>query len=765
MNLEQCLKRCTWRRLWGIAYGRGLTVPQQPSKDDLLALVEIDMRRPGALAENLAKLPADALTALQLLALHDGWLPARTFQRRFGPLRALKGQVGDRTAPTPPWRHPLSNTEQLWYHGLIYPQARPQGHPSLDPNGFCLPDELAPLLPPPPSPVQPASTPIDPPDPPDLLYNLTSFLAYLARYEGRVRQGRWLTPGQFRPLIDRFRPSGCALLAADRRCRGERATRHLRALHFVAEAAGFLPLPPTPGPRRTWSRGRPRKIVRARTGAPPSPRRTVRIDDPARPHPRAIDSPPEVLDLVPTLHWHDWLDRPAPEQLALLRRTLLAHTPRQVQRWRDYALPGSKEEDPLAPMYRLKGALADCPTDGTWLDLSAFLAHLSWRYLELDPGQHHQPDDAHRRVLAGFLAWLGLVQLDRWESPTRFRLTPAGAVLVGHQNTSKGLLWSPAALRIISFEQQALSLSVDPACPPALLYQLQTLPQIEWPGPAVIHLTPGTLAHTSGREVAALVTVLNAGLEEPLSKEAVQAIQRWAGTGADLAIRQVTLLESGAPNFLAHLAGQRGIRRHFRRSFGRHAVQLDTNSLESLLRKLRRRGIVPEMEGKLDPADRPRPGHLWGPEDAGHLLLAARLYNRLPACIRPTHTIPQPTLDRLAGGLSPRILETVGQMVKAALGRLYDLVDGRYAPPPAVRPPADEEERILETVHHALEAGQILEIAYYTAGRGVLTRRTVDPLRMEERHGVLYLVGYCHLRRAERVFRVDRIIEAEIAAE
>jgi predicted DNA-binding transcriptional regulator YafY len=38
-----------------------------------------------------------------------------------------------------------------------------------------------------------------------------------------------------------------------------------------------------------------------------------------------------------------------------------------------------------------------------------------------------------------------------------------------------------------------------------------------------------------------------------------------------------------------------------------------------------------------------------------------------------------------------------------------------------------------------------------------VTQRHVDPLRLEWRGDVAYLIAYCHLRQAQRVFRVERI--------
>jgi predicted DNA-binding transcriptional regulator YafY len=64
---------------------------------------------------------------------------------------------------------------------------------------------------------------------------------------------------------------------------------------------------------------------------------------------------------------------------------------------------------------------------------------------------------------------------------------------------------------------------------------------------------------------------------------------------------------------------------------------------------------------------------------------------------------------------------------------------------------------LLEALEAAIEAGETVEIDYYTASRAHQTTRRVDPLRLEWRGDVVYLIAYCHLREDQRVFRVDRI--------
>jgi predicted DNA-binding transcriptional regulator YafY len=65
----------------------------------------------------------------------------------------------------------------------------------------------------------------------------------------------------------------------------------------------------------------------------------------------------------------------------------------------------------------------------------------------------------------------------------------------------------------------------------------------------------------------------------------------------------------------------------------------------------------------------------------------------------------------------------------------------------------------LEIVVYATQSRHRLSIRY-RAGDGKLTERDVDPYQVVHRFGRWYLIGYCHLRRDQRVFRLDHILSA-----
>ncbi len=81
---------------------------------------------------------------------------------------------------------------------------------------------------------------------------------------------------------------------------------------------------------------------------------------------------------------------------------------------------------------------------------------------------------------------------------------------------------------------------------------------------------------------------------------------------------------------------------------------------------------------------------------------------------------------------------------------LMAVQQGRHAPA-VVRDP------MPPALEAALQTGEAILIEYLSA-QGEVTRRWVLPLRLDERSGTRYLVAYCHLRQAERSFRLDRIL-------
>jgi proteasome accessory factor C len=73
-----------------------------------------------------------------------------------------------------------------------------------------------------------------------------------------------------------------------------------------------------------------------------------------------------------------------------------------------------------------------------------------------------------------------------------------------------------------------------------------------------------------------------------------------------------------------------------------------------------------------------------------------------------------------------------------------------------------DKEAILE---QALTECRTVEIRYYSRTTDRVTMRVVEPLAIVDLDGRWYLAAHCRLRRAERTFRLDRIMSAELLDE
>ena len=83
---------------------------------------------------------------------------------------------------------------------------------------------------------------------------------------------------------------------------------------------------------------------------------------------------------------------------------------------------------------------------------------------------------------------------------------------------------------------------------------------------------------------------------------------------------------------------------------------------------------------------------------------------------------------------------------------------------PSKRAPRGPElGEIYATLEAATRLRKRVTLTYQTAATGMTSRREVDPYAMVYREGAWLVVGWCHLRKEIRSFRVDRIREAVMA--
>jgi DNA polymerase III epsilon subunit family exonuclease len=157
--------------------------------------------------------------------------------------------------------------------------------------------------------------------------------------------------------------------------------------------------------------------------------------------------------------------------------------------------------------------------------------------------------------------------------------------------------------------------------------------------------------------------------------------------------------------------------------------------------------------GFLD-AEFSRLGLPWGPASVIDTLEIARRYfsyssNSLPY-LAARLGIETPEAHRALGD-ALTTFQVFRHFHRKLAGQEWDAA-GRYLP--AQR---RMEEAVLPPEMQEALAGNRAVVIRYIDAKGDETNRMITPLHVWVQNGMVYLVAYCHLRQAERNFRLDRI--------
>ena len=133
-----------------------------------------------------------------------------------------------------------------------------------------------------------------------------------------------------------------------------------------------------------------------------------------------------------------------------------------------------------------------------------------------------------------------------------------------------------------------------------------------------------------------------------------------------------------------------------------------------------------------------RPLKLTSPEATG-LLVALRAFADIP------------------GVVDPEAARSAIAKIEAAAGAAGHDATGLTS---AVDEPAPVESRAAAVVRTAVQAKHALAIDYYSASHDTLTSRTVDPIRVLLIGGHSYLEAWSREAEGVRLFRFDRIVDA-----
>jgi hypothetical protein len=477
--------------------------------------------------------------------------------------------------------------------------------------------------------------------------------------------------------------------------------------------------------------------------------------------------------LRPTAAALAWLDATQQSRWEHLWRSWCASGPENADLWKRYELPLSAEPDPPQRFQQVCKLLAALPPQGESLtsylhkaretDPSLFRPATSYQsWASLDPEAQADYAAHMAEALAGLfrgpLSWFGIVNA---ASETTLSLTDLGALLLGRGGEGAveeppwpGVMIEPglaAEAGPAMFRLRLIAPLPDmPGLRPAARLDLEVFAPPQADAPDMYELTQGSclLALQQGQSLERLLALLEEA-SGPLPPTLVGTLYHWAEAADQVAIRELVVLETRDVALMQKLTAQRRIRETLLETLSARAVRVDGSRLEALRRRLERQGVIPRVDV---PQGQPCTADGLTSEERMTVGAALRVYTYLTALLgthaRAPHTLTHSWNEAL--GFAER--DAAERWAHEVLEKL-----AQAAPPEGDYHLASPTGPLVATLEQAIAAGTSVDLLYYTAGRDQHIRRRVDPLRLEWRGKVPYLIAFCHLRKAQRVFRIDRI--------
>lgn len=102
--------------------------------------------------------------------------------------------------------------------------------------------------------------------------------------------------------------------------------------------------------------------------------------------------------------------------------------------------------------------------------------------------------------------------------------------------------------------------------------------------------------------------------------------------------------------------------------------------------------------------------------------------------------------------------------IDRALAKLESAAAGRagVADRVVAAPDANTDAQIVTTVSDALARGRRLRLEYWVPARDETSERDVDPIRLFDSEGSIYLKAYCHASEDLRTFKLGRVLTASV---
>lgn len=364
-------------------------------------------------------------------------------------------------------------------------------------------------------------------------------------------------------------------------------------------------------------------------------------------------------------------------------------------------------------------------------------------------------------LLLGPLLWLGAIARQPGQPEFYLSLTDQGRAWLGLKATPAIPAAKPYQLTG-QYQPNLLdsTLTLTPSgFPPQPYHQLLARQLGEGAGSdegQTITATSFITALHQGWPAPGLISDLAQMIGRPLAQPEKALLHSWAEKSAVAVIRYLPVLETTDPELITRLAQTKRGRDHVVRTLSSRTVVIDGTRVEQLTRRLTEQEGVPPQVQMPTPVER-----ATGPTATAQLYLTWRVYQALGDYLELPTPAASPLYPNLAQELDPINLAAIETSVAQTVANLQDALIGRVAYPawPEAGLPVAESQAVIE---QALVSGAWLTLEYFALSTETITRRTVEPYRLEWRGDIAYLVGFCQRAQAERVFRLDRVRRMEL---
>lgn len=142
-----------------------------------------------------------------------------------------------------------------------------------------------------------------------------------------------------------------------------------------------------------------------------------------------------------------------------------------------------------------------------------------------------------------------------------------------------------------------------------------------------------------------------------------------------------------------------------------------------------------------------------------------RVFVHLHAFDRPLRLTPAEALSLVVAGSAVTADAPADGTTPSALGRALDKVAAVLGVAVGDQVDVDlgvRDRETFATLRAAVDGRRAVRITHIGTATDARTERVVEPWRLFRDRGAWYLAGHCRLAGGERVFRVDRIVAAEV---